>query len=219
MGFHWPDNFRTVPLLENVSGRTCTFKGGDKVDVDAIIMCTGYQHHFPFMDPSLRLNTTNRLWIDSLHEGVVWPSNPQLMYLGMQDQWFTFNMFDAQAWYARDVILGKLALPDAKAMAAEWQRWRDAEDNMEKTDEAMIRYQANYVERLIKQTDYPSFNIEGVVKCFLEWEHNKHENIMTFRDKAHTSLMTGTLAPVHHTPWLKAYDDSIACYVDQNRPK
>ena len=31
----------------------------------------------------------------------------------MQDQWFTFNMFDAQAWYARDIILGRLQLPDA----------------------------------------------------------------------------------------------------------
>ena len=32
---------------------------------------------------------------------------------GMQDQWYTFNMFDAQAWYARDVILGRIELPDA----------------------------------------------------------------------------------------------------------
>ena len=32
----------------------------------------------------------------------------------MQDQWFTFNMFDAQAWYIRDVILGKIELPSKK---------------------------------------------------------------------------------------------------------
>jgi len=48
----------------------------------------------------------------------------------------------------------------------------------------------------------------------MEWEHNKHENIMTFRDKSHKSLMTGTMAPVHHTPWLVAYDDSIDGYVN-----
>ena len=67
-------------------------------------------------------------------------------------------------------------------------------------------------------TDYPTFNIEGVVQCFLEWEHNKHVNIMTFRDCPHRSLMTGTMAPVHHTPWLKAFDDSLAGYVDGNKP-
>ena len=51
-----------------------------------------------------------------------------------------------------------------------------------------------------------------------EWEHNKHENIITFRDCPHRSVMTGTMAPVHHTPWLTAYDDSIESYVDGNKP-
>ena len=37
---------------------------------------------------------------------------------------------------------------------------------------------------------------------------------MTFRDKSHTSIMTGNKAPVHHTPWLIAYDDSVPCYVE-----
>ena len=41
---------------------------------------------------------------------------------------------------------------------------------------------------------------------------------MAFRDKSHTSLMTGTKAPPHHTPWLKAFDDSVKCYVDNNKP-
>ena len=124
MGFHWPDNFTTVPLLTKVEGRKCTFKDGSTAEVDAIIMCTGYKHHFPFMAPNLRLSTPNVLWIDTLHEGIVWPTNHQLFYIGMQDQWFTFNMFDAQAWYARDVVLGAIALPDAQTMAEEWAHWR-----------------------------------------------------------------------------------------------
>merc|ERR1712151_349089 len=40
---------------------------------------------------------------------------------------------------------------------------------------------------------------------------------MTFRDKTHQSVMTGTMAPAHHTPWLKSFDDSIECYVNRNR--
>jgi trimethylamine monooxygenase len=218
MGFHWPDNFKTVPLLQKVAGRTCTFKDGSTADVDAIILCTGYQHHFPFMAKDLRLSTANRLCCDRLHEGVVWPDNNRLFYMGMQDQWLTFNMFDAQAWYARDVILGRINLPDRAIMDKEWAECRAKEDSLSGTDESMIRHQADYVKHLIKKTDYPMFDIEGVVQEFLAWEHNKHENIMTFRDKPHKSVMTGTVAPVHHTPWLTAFDDSIACYVDQNKP-
>ena len=65
MGFHWPENFNTVPLLQRVEGRTCHFKDGSTADVDAIILCTGYKHHFPFMAPELRLDTTNRSPIGS----------------------------------------------------------------------------------------------------------------------------------------------------------
>ena len=37
---------------------------------------------------------------------------------------------------------------------------------------------------------------------------------MSFRDHAHKSLIAGTMAPVHHTPWLKEMDDSIDNYVN-----
>ena len=87
-----------------------------------IILCTGYQHHFPFMADDLRLRTKNRLAAADLYKGVAWVHNPKLFYVGMQDQWFTFNMFDAQAWYARDVILGRIQVP-----ASEQERRADAE--------------------------------------------------------------------------------------------
>jgi len=58
-------------------------------------------------------------------------------------------------------------------------------------------------------TDYPSFDVDGVNKTFVEWEHHKLDDIMGFRDNAYRSLMTGTMAPLHHTPWLEAMDDSM----------
>ena len=58
------------------------------------------------------------MWPLGLYKGVVWEKNPQLFYIGMQDQFYTFNMFDAQAWFARDVIMGRIKLPSAEAMAA-----------------------------------------------------------------------------------------------------
>jgi trimethylamine monooxygenase len=97
MGYDWPDNWKEVPLLQKVVGNTCTFKDGSTADVDAIILCTGYLHYFPFMAAELRLRTANRLAAADLYKGVVWVNNPKLFYLGMQDQWYTFNMFDAQA--------------------------------------------------------------------------------------------------------------------------
>ena len=212
MGFHWPDNWETKPLLERVEGKTCYFKDGTSKDIDAIILCTGYLHHYPFMQDDIRLVATNRLWTPGLYEGVAFEDNPKVMYLGMQDQFYTFNMFDAQAWWARDVILGKIKLPSHKEMLAHSAKWEEREGTLE-TDEDMIWFQGDYTKGLIDQTDYPSFDIEGVNKTFVEWEHHKHDDIMGFRDNGYKSLMTGNKAPVHHTKWVEAMDDSMETYL------
>ncbi len=213
--FHWPDSFSEVPLLTNVNRKTVTFKDGTSKEVDAIILCTGYLHHFPFMDNSLRLETENRLWPLNLYQGVVWEDNPKVFYIGMQDQFYTFNMFDAQAWYARDVIMGRIQLPSKEEMQKDSAAWRAREETLE-DDEQMIWFQGDYTQALIDQTDYPSFDIEGVNKTFMEWEHHKHEDIMGFRNNAYRSLITGSQSPVHHTPWMDAMDDSMESYLQDS---
>ncbi|MFT5110792.1 MAG: trimethylamine monooxygenase [Parasphingorhabdus sp.] len=212
MGFHWPDNWETKPLITRLEGKTVHFKDGTSKEIDAIILCTGYLHHFPFMPDSLRLKTGNRLWTQNLYKGVVWEQNPKLFYLGMQDQFYTFNMFDAQAWYARDVIMGRVELPDLDQMRANSAIWQEREEKLE-DDEQMIWFQGDYTQELIDATDYPSFDIEAVNKTFMEWEHHKHEDIMGFRNNAYRSLMTGTMSPTHHTPWVDAMDDSMETYL------
>ena len=134
------------------------------------------------------------------------------MYLAMQDQWYTFNMFDAQAWYARDVILGKIELPSFEEMnkhTEEWHALEVAEDDVGYA----IKFQGDYMQMLIDETDYPNFNIEGMRQTFLSWKKDKKEDIMAFRNKSYSSLMTGTQSPAHHTPWLEALDDSLEAYL------
>ncbi len=212
MGYDWPDNWKEVPLLQKVVGNTCTFKDGSTADVDAIILCTGYLHYFPFMAAELRLRTANRLAAADLYKGVVWVNNPKLFYLGMQDQWYTFNMFDAQAWYVRDVIMGRIQVPDREARAADVVDREATEDALE-DDYGAIRYQGDYVRELIAETDYPSFDVDGANEAFFQWKKHKKQSIMAFRDNGYKSVMTGTMAPNHHTPWVDAMDDSMESYL------
>ncbi len=130
----------------------------------------------------------------------------------MQDQFYTFNMFDAQAWYARDYILKKFDLPIKDEQIKYINKWKDRESTLS-TDEDMIWFQGDYTKELIESTDYPTFDIEGVNKTFMEWEHDKHSDIMGYRNKSYKSLMTGNMAPVHHTVWLKELDDSFESYM------
>ena len=98
----------------------------------------------------------------------MWLDNPKLMYLGMQDQFYTFSMFDAQAWYARDVILGRIKLPSKEEMAKDDAAWVKREEAL-KTAFEKIDFQADYVRELCAATDYPKFDIDMTVDEFKEW--------------------------------------------------
>ena len=69
MGFKWPANWEEVPLLQKVESKTAHFKDGTTKEIDAIILCTGYLHHFPFLPDDLRLKTANRMWPLDLYRG------------------------------------------------------------------------------------------------------------------------------------------------------
>lgn len=216
MGFKWPKNFEERPLLQRLENKTAHFKDGSSKEVDAIILCTGYLHHFPFLPDDLRLQTANRMWPLDLYKGVVWEDNPKLFYIGMQDQFYTFNMFDAQAWYARDVIMGRIKLPTKDKMKKNSKAWRKREEKLENAEQ-MIWFQGDHVKELLAATDYPNFDIEATNETFMEWEHHKVENIMGFRNNAYRSLMTGNMSPRHHTTWVDAMDDSMETYLGDGK--
>ncbi|MFG1403591.1 NAD(P)-binding domain-containing protein [Xanthobacter sediminis] len=213
MGFKWPGNWEEKPALVKVDGKTAYFKDGTTKDVDAIVLCTGYKHYFPFLPDDLRLKTANRLATNDLYKGVVYVHNPKMFYLGMQDQWFTFNMFDAQAWYVRDIILGRITVPADKEVLLADVAERVAREDASGEVKYAIKYQGDYVKELIADTDYPSFNVDGACEAFFEWKKHKVEDIMGFRNNSYRSLITGTMAPVHHTPWKDALDDSMEAYL------
>ncbi len=213
MDFLWPDNIREVPALVKVNEKTAFFKDGTSANFDAIILCTGYKHHFPFLPDDLRLKTTNRLACNDLYKGIIWNGNSKLFYLGMQDQWYTFNMFDAQAWYVRDVIMKRIQLPDQKVMDQDPVTRQENEDSLE-DDYACIRYQGAYVQELISETDYENFDIDAANEAFFQWKKAKKKNIMTFRDQGgFISPMDESISPAHHTEWKDELDDTMESYM------
>ena len=104
----------------------------------------------------------------------------------------------------RDVIMGRIGIPADKAtLIADVDDRIAAEDALE-DDYACIRYQGAYTGELIAETDYPSFDIDGANDAFFRWKKHKKADIMTFRNNSYRSVITGTMAPAHHTPWKDA---------------
>lgn len=213
MGFKWPDGIEEVPLLTHMDGSTALFRDGTSREIDAIILCTGYQHSFPFMADDLKLTTSNRLYPDNLYKGVFWVDDPNVMYLGMQDQYYTFTLFDAEAWLARDYIIGRFTMPDRSERQRDLQAWRDKEASLNGAFDD-IDFQADHIADLVELTDYPSFDLDLTRTMFKQWEEHKDENIVTYRDRCQfTSPVTGTRSVPHHTDWWHALDDSMTTYI------
>ena len=213
MGFKWPDGMKEVHYLDRLEGNKAIFKDGHQQNADAIILCSGYLHHFPYLEENLKLKTGNRLYPPKLYKGVVWQDNHKLMYLGMQDQFHTFNMFDCQAWFARDVIMGKIKMPTDDDIDNDINKWVSEEEALEDPIQ-MIDFQTEYTKDLHSASDYPAIDFELIRKHFKNWEHHKEEDIMTYRNNSFSSAVTGTVAPIHHTPWSEAMDDSMKAFME-----
>lgn len=217
MSFHWPSGVEELPQLTRMDGTMAHFTDGSTREIDAIILCTGYQHSFPFMADEIKLTTRNRLYTDNLYKGVFWLDDPNVMYLGMQDQYYTFTLFDAEAWLARDYIIGRFTMPSYNERKEDLHAWREREASLDGAFDD-IDFQADHIADLTRMTDYPPFDLDLTREIFKEWEEHKDENILTYRDRYQfTSPVTGTRSTPHHTDWWHAMDDRMATYLDTDR--
>ena len=103
------------------------FSDGSSAEVDAIIFCTGYLHHYPYLEENIRLRSPNVLYPHKCYKGIVYTEggNNKVLYCGIQDQYYTYTMFDAVALWAFKYVLGEIKLPNKAAMVADWKKWVD----------------------------------------------------------------------------------------------
>ena len=214
IGAKWPKGIEECPIVTHFEEDKAYFKDGTVRRFDAVVFCTGYQHKFPFLPDKFRLKTKNSLYPDNLYKGVVFNDNERMIFLGMQDQYYTFNMFDAQAWFARDYMLKRISLPAKAEREADIKLWMDRLALTENGDDH-VDFQTAYIKDLMGLTDYPSFNIDKVAEMFKTWLLDKEVNILNYRDKVFTSVMSGVKAEKHHTPWMKEMDDSLERYLEE----
>lgn len=213
IGYDWPENMEERPLVTHFDGAVAHFNDGTSKAFDAIMMCTGYLFHFPFLPDDLRLYTHNCMYPEHLYKGIFFQENPKIIYLGMHDQYYTFNKLDVQAWYARDVILGDKAIPSAEDRLADMKVWQDRHQALDGSDDQNIDFQADYILDLLATIDYPDFPVKEQGELFKQWLRDKDEDIMGFREKTYASTITNTMATELPAPWLEIKNDSLESFM------
>jgi trimethylamine monooxygenase len=217
MPYAMPANWTQRPLVRRMDGNRVSFEdGGADAEFDAILLCTGYLHHFPFLPDDLRLRTRNRPYPPGLYRGVAWQDNPRLLYLGMSLNHFTFVHFDLSAWWARGIVLGRIVLPTRAEMSSDTAAWVAREEGLE-GDAQRIRFNADHCLALAAETTgYPYLDFDALVATFLAFMAAKSSDFMGFRNLAHTSAVTGSVATVPRIPWMDEMDHSVAAFVENS---
>jgi len=218
MGFKWPKEVEEKPLVQRFEGKIAHFKDGSSAEVDVVMMCTGYLHSYPYLREELRLKSKNVLYPPGLYKGIVWQKggNNKLLYCGVQDQYYTYTMFDVCGLWAVKLMQGEIDLPDADTMDRDWKQWVERNKTLEDCHQE-IDFQTDYVLDLVKDcgADYP-YDVD-VGEMFHSWEGHKDRDILTYRDESFASKFTGVQSPIHHTNFMVALDDSLETFMNQTK--
>ncbi|CAF1648392.1 unnamed protein product [Adineta ricciae] len=121
-------------------------------------------------------------------------------------------MFDIQASFVRDVILGHVTLPDVEIMDQDIEQWKEKEKKLEYGNgKSEFYYQINYMQDLLTQCHSPpQFDINRVILGVEELVKHKIENVFTYRDHTFASIVTGK-KEFHgniHKSWLNNFADA-----------
>ncbi|XP_074662396.1 trimethylamine monooxygenase-like [Tubulanus polymorphus] len=212
MGFKWPPQITERPLLIKVEGNTATFKDGSTAEVDSIVLCTGFKHHYPYMEANLTLTGQNVLYLENTYMSTLWlkGGNNKVLYIGATDQYYTFTLFDVQAAWAAKYIIGEVKVPSRNEMLSHTEKWLERR-RANKSEHDEIDFQTDHMREMGKDCNY-GYDLD-TADMFHTWEHHKDENILTYRDKSFTSKFTGNKSPIHHSTFMEALDDSMKCYL------
>ena len=132
----------------------------------------------------------------------------------VQDQYYTYTMFDVVGLWLVKHILGEIRLPDQETMDKDWRRWVARNQKLANCHEE-IDFQTDFVMDLAKDCgkDFP-YNLD-VGDIFHAWEHHKDEDVLTYRDQSFPSKFTGTPSPIHLRNFMHALDDSLETFMNK----
>ena len=75
-----------------------------------------------------------------------------------------------------------------------------------------IDYQTDFVKDLCSDVGF-EYDVD-VADVYHVWEDHKKEDILTYRDRSFKSKFTGTAAPVYHTTFMRAFDDTLESFIN-----
>ena len=156
------------PLIEkppitaiHEDGTSVEFEDGSvEENIDAIIMCTGYEFTFPFLDPTCRVTVSeDGRNVHNLYMQVFNMDHPSMAFIGLPVKVLPFPLFDIQCKWVQRVWAHEAALPSTPAMREEMRAAETAlraEGIPEKYNHVLAERQWAYNDAVASRAGVPS---------------------------------------------------------------
>jgi len=122
-----PPNVQQVAGVERCPGPgRLLLTDGREVEAAALLLATGYQYTFPFLDPECGVTVRGRR-VAPLYKHLVNITHPTMCFIGIPIQICPFPQFDLQARYFTRLLTGEAEMPSRAAMEEDTEReerWR-----------------------------------------------------------------------------------------------
>ncbi|KAG7646026.1 Flavin-containing monooxygenase FMO GS-OX-like 1 [Arabidopsis thaliana] len=114
------DNLRIHPTIYRArEDGSVVFRNGKVVFADAIVHCTGYKYHFPFLKTSGYVTVEDNR-VGPLYKHVFPPAlAPGISFIGLPFMGLQFFMFEIQSKWVASVLSGRVKLPAEDKMMEE----------------------------------------------------------------------------------------------------
>merc|ERR1711971_1416646 len=90
-----PENVQQRPGISKVKEHSVGFKNGEEVEIDALLLCTGYKFDFPFLSKECNFQVNDER-LSPLYKHMIHIDYPSICFIGMVKLVCPFPMFDVQ---------------------------------------------------------------------------------------------------------------------------
>ena len=121
----FPQNVTQVSAIKTAVEDGVELSNGTRLAVDSILLCTGYDYQFPFLDPSCGVSLVDNR-ISTLYKQTFNAKFPSMAFLGVYRQVLSCFQFQIQSLWVISVWFGDKTLPASAEMIEESDReYRD----------------------------------------------------------------------------------------------
>jgi len=112
-----PENMRQTVGVSRLEADGAVLLDGTRLDIDTLILCTGYEYVFPFLSAECEVSVEEQQVVQPLYKHVIHTRYPRIAFIGIPKTVLPFPLFHIQFFLAS--LSGRLRLPARADMEAD----------------------------------------------------------------------------------------------------